>query len=599
MVINYRTLDRANHEIRLLSISSRGQDARFRLLPSCRIFHATLKERPHYVALSYSWGQMGSRRLILVEDSPVCVTINLYEAILALRRSDHDLIIWVDFLCINQEDNKEKNWQVGLIKGIYQQASEVLAWLGPADDNSDHVMTFLNTFGRRAEACGIEHVEGYHLSVWQDLMWQDPGCIKRSPPFGWIRTTDHRIKPISRETLIDLFHSISGWYQEDSLFPVAGMQRLFTRSWWGRIWVLQEIALPERAYFVCGTRRISRHRCRAAMNAYNALWTILRDPQSRASLFKPYHLAITTSLFHVRPNIMLYAQDIYRQDRFPLAALLRATCVGSINLNRHGPHHLESTDPRDKVFALLSLASDKEELEQQGIVPDYSKTCVDVYTATMAALLEQGRMSLLSVCQSPKMQHNLPSWVVDWSRPATDMLQQVRNDHVTIYPTFAASGLTESGPNVVVERKDEVVKGVALACAFYDEITVTGCFPDRISTHEVPPAETYWWPRKWLLEIIHMTYRSEQRISFRDRLAAAARTSIADVGLDKGGIWARVGDSRSLDAVTLLKSSLTLIKQRRIKRDANKFLIGLANERASTGRTMGDVHLSSEINGKS
>jgi hypothetical protein len=219
---------------------------------------------------------------------------------------------------------------------------------------------------------------------------------------------DRRI--IRRWDLDRLFYSISGWHQQDNLLPVAGMQRLFTRPWWGRIWVLQEITLPENAEFVCGTRRIGRRRCSAAINAYAALWVILMQKHlNDASPLTQYHLEISTRLFHHRPNVMLSSWRIYRYSRFPLAALLCATCVGSFNLRRHGPHHFESTDPRDKIFALLSLASDREDLKRRDIFPDYTKTCTEVYTSAMAALLQQGHMSLLSCCQTPKLQPNLPS----------------------------------------------------------------------------------------------------------------------------------------------------------------------------------------------
>lgn len=206
-----------------------------------------------------------------------------------------------------------------------------------------------------------------------------------------------------------------------------------------------------------------------------------------------YHLAIATGLFHHRPNVMLSSWRVYRDSPFPLAALLRATCVGSINLDRHGPHHFESTDPRDKIFALLSLASDREDLKRRGIFADYTKSCAEVYTLAMAALLQQGHMSLLSCCQNPKLQPNLPSWVPDWSRSATDMLQDVENDHTTLYPTFRASGVDLYHPNITVRRTNGSIRGISVMCRVYDEIDITGCFPGRASSHEVPLSESGQW----------------------------------------------------------------------------------------------------------
>ncbi|KAK5077831.1 hypothetical protein LTR64_003769 [Lithohypha guttulata] len=600
MAIDYHPLNRSNAEIRLLEILGHGQDPRYRLLPSCHIFQAPLKSKPDFVALSYAWGDASDKRLILVNDSPVYITANLYAAITALRYSEQSRVFWIDALCINQEDDVEKSWQVNLMKDIYQRASQVLAWLGPACDDSDQVMKFLNTIGRKAEACGVTSVHGHHLDVWREMASKGPLTAKQDPSSPCIGVVRGRLRLIPLQALVDLFHAISGWHGETSRFPVAGMQRLFTRPWWGRVWVLQEITLPAKAFFVCGSQGISRHRCRAALSAYIALWMVLmRNCHNGVWSFLPYHTRIMTTLFHHRPNIMLCGQDLHQRDRFPLAAFLRATCVGSVNLRRHGPHHLESTDPRDKIFALLSLASDQEWLQRRGVIPDYTRTCQDVYTLAMAVMLEQGHISLLSLCQRPKVQHHLPSWVVDWSRSATDMLQDVENDHVTLCPAFATSSGMDDSPNVVVKRRDGRVTGIMLSCQLYDKIRAVGYFVKRESTHEVPLDETFTWPARWLLEILRLSYLHKKDDDFRERLAAATRTSIGDVGYDSQGQLIRIGHKRFSDAVTLLKCSLRFIKHRRTRLDAKKFLTALTAEETAACKPLIETKLNSEIIGKS
>jgi hypothetical protein len=69
------------------------------------------------------------------------VTTNLYDALMAIRPSKEPIIIWIDFLCINQSDTGEKCWQVALMGNIYRQAQKVIAWLGPADDSSNATAT--------------------------------------------------------------------------------------------------------------------------------------------------------------------------------------------------------------------------------------------------------------------------------------------------------------------------------------------------------------------------------------------------------------------------------------------------------------------------
>lgn len=297
---------------------------------------------------------------------------------------------------------------------------------------------------------------------------------------------------------------------------------------------------------------------------------------------------------------MLSSRRIYRLGGFPLAALLRATCVGSINLHRHGPHHLESTDPRDKVFALLSLASDREDLRQQNVFPDYTKSCAEVYTSTMVALLQQGHWLLLSLCQTPKLQTDLPSWIPDWSRSATDMLQDVEDDHITICPVFSASGATSGDPCTTVTRENRCNPRLIVLSNIYDKIDAIGSFPGRASSNEVPLSDTFSWPQWWLLEILRLTYHNKRyHADFSDRLKAAARTSIGGVGWSQDAKLERVHDSRFVDAVTMITAGARHIIDDRMKSDLEQFLTERATKRTTENRFEAIKRLGSEINGKS
>ncbi|KAK5080221.1 hypothetical protein LTR05_008732 [Lithohypha guttulata] len=217
----------------------------------------------------------------------------------------------------------------------------------------------------------------------------------------------------------------------------------------------------------------------------------------------------------------------------------------------------------------------------------------------MAVMLEQGHISLLSLCQRPKVQRHLPSWAVDWSRPATDMLQDVENDHVTLCPAFAASTDTDVRPNIAVERRGGKVTGIMLSCKLYDKIKAVGSFENRELTNEVPLNETFSWPARWLLEILRLSYLYEEDGDFCARLAATTRTSIGGVGYDPNGQLIRIGDTRFFEAVTLLKCSIRLIKHRRMRLDAQRFLTALTTEENAACKTLVKSRLNSEIIGKS
>ncbi|KAH8701245.1 hypothetical protein GQ44DRAFT_717897 [Phaeosphaeriaceae sp. PMI808] len=296
---------------------------------------------------------------------------------------------------------------------------------------------------------------------------------------------------------------------------------------------------------------------------------------------------------------MLSSWRIHKESKFPLVALLRATCVGSINPDRHGPHHLDATNPRDKIFALLGLAADRKELELAGIFPDYTKSYEQIYTTTAAVLLQQGHVSLLSMCQIHRSRR-LPSWVPDWSQSITDMLQDVENDHVTLDPRFNASGAEPKDTKIAIMRKEGVIEGISMVCQLYDEIYGAGDFPDRVNSCEVPIPETYSWPIKWLLEIIRLTYYHKERYrNFGDRLRAAARSSIGGVGFNQGGQLTRVGENRFSDAVILLSGGIRQIKNKRTAKEAQRFLARKVVQNIIKDNKMRTVQLSSEIIGKS
>lgn len=90
-----------------------------------------------YVALSYTWGIGHRLHSIICNDAPLPVMENLFSALLNLRQTDHDLVIWIDAVCINQDNVIERNAQVQYMMEIYKGASSVVVWIGHECDESD------------------------------------------------------------------------------------------------------------------------------------------------------------------------------------------------------------------------------------------------------------------------------------------------------------------------------------------------------------------------------------------------------------------------------------------------------------------------------
>ncbi|KAI0427763.1 HET-domain-containing protein [Xylaria sp. FL1042] len=602
MSIQYRALSRDRSEIRLLRLlpSSGTQYAR---IPCCRLLQTSLRNAPRYKALSYAWGSATTNRVIMVDGIGIRIPENLFNALITLRPPKFEILIWVDYLCINQRDDMEKSWQVALMGDIYKRAHEVLAWLGLGDDESQRAIEYLNEIGEVAYACGL--YDDLHIG---DAVWVRLARLYSRRPASFPFELIHLRRQLEQEFDIDgpilqrlvvLFDMINGWNGEGKIFPIPEMKKLLERPWFGRIWVLQEIALSQEAIFICGNMKINRTRLAAAMSAYQcfsrALWGMFDDLRA----LKLYHLKIVPEMFF-RAAMMANAHRVKR-SYFPLIALLRLTCVGSHNLQKHGPHHLDSSDPRDKIFALLSLASDREDLSEKGVSPDYMKTCREVYTLTTAAMLRQGHISLLSLVQPHRTSThgNLPSWVPDWYQPLTTPLQIVRDDHMILEPKFNASGTMNPRPIVKIDKDATGIHGISLQGYICDEVHSVGSFPSRRSSWDVPLEETSSWSEEWLVEVLRLTYQTKRKFpSFRERLHAVARASVGGMIRDRDtrGNLIRTNESILWEARCLLQKSRCRIKDRHMKIEVCKFL-----ERAVFQDKPCDTltHISSDINGRS
>jgi hypothetical protein len=98
---------------------------------SCNIRHVSLSENPTYVALSYNWGDQSELRTIRLNEALVDVTVSLEEALRHMRPRWELLDLWVDALCIDQRNEKERGAQVLRMFPIYQTARVVVIWLDP------------------------------------------------------------------------------------------------------------------------------------------------------------------------------------------------------------------------------------------------------------------------------------------------------------------------------------------------------------------------------------------------------------------------------------------------------------------------------------
>lgn len=121
-----------------------------------RLVEANTSNWDSYEALSYAWGSTENQKPIFVIDAAdnanmIEVTENLDIALRHLRRPAESRTLWIDAVCIDQGKDKERDQQVAMMWNVYARAAQVLVWLGPEENDSDHAMGLLQYLGQRVE----------------------------------------------------------------------------------------------------------------------------------------------------------------------------------------------------------------------------------------------------------------------------------------------------------------------------------------------------------------------------------------------------------------------------------------------------------------
>ncbi|KAK4443791.1 heterokaryon incompatibility protein 6, OR allele [Podospora aff. communis PSN243] len=226
-----------------------------------------------YTALSYVWGSVDDPQYIYLGDeaTPFAVTKNLHDALVALRgKCDYaGMKLWVDAVCINQGDYTEKEGQLKLMRRVYKQAEEVVAYVGMEKEDALAVAEVMNAvqdaYGRFVEVFegrkdqGVEggqkkEEEGVEKGVG---LGEDAGALTG----GIAKLTVAEEKPDPEMSFYDSFalaqqrareydkNRPEAQFIEDFGLPPTNSplwtswRRLFASPYFRRIWILQEFAL--------------------------------------------------------------------------------------------------------------------------------------------------------------------------------------------------------------------------------------------------------------------------------------------------------------------------------------------------------------------
>ncbi|EMT71127.1 heterokaryon incompatibility protein-domain-containing protein [Fusarium oxysporum II5] len=384
---------------------------------SCELHHHELSTCPQYEAISYTWGNEDARERLLVNGTVFKVRPNLHAALRAFRQPHEAKLIWVDAVCINQQDQGERNRQVLQMNQIYSQAQVVDVWLGTANTTSDAGVAFLTTFYTL-----VYHDTNYQQSPSRDA--RTASIYPDSTPFHEFYAPI--LKLLDEPRLLTVFnHAVA----------------FLANSWWRRIWTLQESVLCPNV--IC--------------------WS-----GSKTFPFE-YLLGLSHFLYHL-VNHDAYKGALAHRDMtlgaLMLVEYLRKDMVArrgiGLTMALYSTWNRASSDPRDKVIGLLGIIEPRDSLK-----PEYSWPVEKVYRVAMrAALVEDGNLNCLGLISEKKESRNknLASWVPDFelhSEPFKDYITSLSKvlNKWSIYKTFMSP--ERSLPDITTDEDDSETQAMA------------------------------------------------------------------------------------------------------------------------------------------
>ncbi|KAJ6780462.1 hypothetical protein PWT90_01828 [Aphanocladium album] len=275
--------------------------------------------------------------------------------------------IWIDAICVNQQDLSERNIQVSMMKEIYGQAQSVIIWLGGFDYE------------------GVADL--YHTLP--TILSASAECFKRSWE-AW-----HRRKKTGQSDEDDEEVQNGTILSTDDLNIVIEFVR---RSYFHRIWVLQEVALARNVRIMFGGDDLPwsslfqvfqtaidfeyvglDYNTTLVKYRYGDMGTLawsMADVRLHSRPTKLEDSIVSTQLQYLRENNpdFVAMEDSWWHSKLSLSTLIALTW------------NFAATDPRDKIFALLGIARPLP--DDEAIVPDYRKSITQVFTQVAKSFIQ-------------------------------------------------------------------------------------------------------------------------------------------------------------------------------------------------------------------
>lgn len=235
----------------------------------------TIGHVPAFEALSYTWGSPENPIDIFINQSRggfsiLSVTKNLGDALPYLRFEDRDRVLWIDAICVNQQDLEERSQQVKRMAEIYSKAARVVAWLGPSSERTPVAMRCFDKISSTVKGDWL----GWKLhALSEDASWADEMVAA----------------PFNDQEYLAMFEYLSS-------------------EWFERLWIYQEIRLSSLdSILLCGH--------------YSILWESFRS--TAYFLYRKIYWAMPSEIFLQRLGII---RDLCNYTTYaPLINLLDQT----------------------------------------------------------------------------------------------------------------------------------------------------------------------------------------------------------------------------------------------------------------------------------
>jgi Heterokaryon incompatibility protein (HET) len=294
----YPALKDLTTSVRLLRIVRKDEPSSNEYL----ICNCPLGKSQPYSAVSYSWGPAGATREIILNGKPFSVQSSLWNFLWQMRdqKEWNRRWFWIDAICINQQDIKERNMQVSIMRHIYATAENVVVWLGSATIQTDLAMDYIAR---------------------QNIMILENKTTEISSP---------QIKPHRFRML---------WTMEEG----KAFLNLCRRRYWTRAWIVQEIMYARQITLFCGSRNVR-------WRTFNGIFQRLNSIQVMGWFhMHSYGIEVLES------EAAVIFEEKSRWEEYP-ANLGKGIPIRTL-VGAYG--HLESTKKVDKVYALAGLCSDE------------------------------------------------------------------------------------------------------------------------------------------------------------------------------------------------------------------------------------------------